>query len=293
MIDKRLYLATKAVSAINRSHYADSVEKAREPWYKKVRGDARAMVADDVKAIKAAVGDGGDIKAARKATDERKGAWKAFISSTYKAVGSDFANAFYKKAKRKSIMYSKADSEFGYDAEWFAANPDEVDTEEDWMQWGDDYVDGVSDDKAGLIMDNRYAQAERGYARQGDDENSDNSDLKDLWEWLLISAAMGADYFAVTEVSAASNFGRRLSAERMAFDGGTEFEHEWVTVGDDRVRQSHRDMDGETLPLDESFRIPGNFGSDEMMFPGDSSLGAGPENIVNCRCTEQITPAKR
>jgi|GEM_PF-2241680 len=55
----------------------------------------------------------------------------------------------------------------------------------------------------------------------------------------------------------------------------------WMTANDERVRPSHRDLHGVTIPVDEPFEAE----SGPMMYPGDSSLGAGAEDIVNCRCT--------
>jgi SPP1 gp7 family putative phage head morphogenesis protein len=55
----------------------------------------------------------------------------------------------------------------------------------------------------------------------------------------------------------------------------------WITVGDHRVRSSHRSLNGVTIPFRELFEAD----SGPMMFPGDNSHGAGAEDIVNCRCS--------
>lgn len=49
---------------------------------------------------------------------------------------------------------------------------------------------------------------------------------------------------------------------------------------DQRVRKTHREVDGETIPIDEVFLV----GESLMRFPKDTSLGASAEEIVNCRC---------
>lgn len=56
---------------------------------------------------------------------------------------------------------------------------------------------------------------------------------------------------------------------------------QWITMGDSKVRQSHRDAAGQIRLLEEPFLV----GNSYMMFPQDSSLGAGAEEIVNCRCS--------
>ena len=52
----------------------------------------------------------------------------------------------------------------------------------------------------------------------------------------------------------------------------------WRTVGDDRVRDTHEDLEGTTVPMGERF----------YTFDGDSALRPGgfrkAENNVNCRC---------
>lgn len=59
----------------------------------------------------------------------------------------------------------------------------------------------------------------------------------------------------------------------------------WVTMHDNRVRDTHADVDGITLPIEEPFQV----GDYEMLFPGDDSLGAGAEELSNCRCTVEYS----
>ena len=58
--------------------------------------------------------------------------------------------------------------------------------------------------------------------------------------------------------------------------------HMWVTFHDERVRPTHSVADFQVKPIDEPFDVGGY----KMMFPGDDSLGAPPEEIINCRCIE-------
>lgn len=55
----------------------------------------------------------------------------------------------------------------------------------------------------------------------------------------------------------------------------------WITVGDRRVRKSHQLANGQTVPVNQPFILPGGL----LMFPADSSLGVNFSEIVNCRCT--------
>lgn len=52
----------------------------------------------------------------------------------------------------------------------------------------------------------------------------------------------------------------------------------WVTRHDDRVRETHRHADGDTVALSEPFYVGGY----PLMYPGER--GAPPAIIINCRC---------
>lgn len=60
----------------------------------------------------------------------------------------------------------------------------------------------------------------------------------------------------------------------------------WNTMGDSKVRTSHKQAAGQVKLLEEPFVI----GDSLMMFPLDTSLGASAKEIVNCRCS--MTPVK-
>lgn len=53
----------------------------------------------------------------------------------------------------------------------------------------------------------------------------------------------------------------------------------WCTVGDNRVRETHEDIDGVTIPIEELFDV-GDF---QMMCPRDPDVDA-PEEKNGCRC---------
>lgn len=55
----------------------------------------------------------------------------------------------------------------------------------------------------------------------------------------------------------------------------------WVNMGDRRVRPTHEAAGGQTVSLQDPFIVGGSF----LMFPGDNSLGAPLEEIINCRCS--------
>lgn len=54
----------------------------------------------------------------------------------------------------------------------------------------------------------------------------------------------------------------------------------WNVVMDGSEREWHGEVNGVTVPIDEPFEVGGAL----MMYPLDTSLGAGADNIANCRC---------
>jgi HK97 family phage portal protein len=51
---------------------------------------------------------------------------------------------------------------------------------------------------------------------------------------------------------------------------------QWLTARDEAVRETHRELEGEIVLLNESF-------SNGLSYPGDQ--GGSPEEVINCRCT--------
>lgn len=55
----------------------------------------------------------------------------------------------------------------------------------------------------------------------------------------------------------------------------------WVTERDNKVRLTHTEVDGTTIPIDDMFQV----GMAQLMFPCDEENGYdSPDEIVNCRC---------
>lgn len=55
----------------------------------------------------------------------------------------------------------------------------------------------------------------------------------------------------------------------------------WNTVGDNRVRNSHEEVEGLTIPIEEPFVLQGGL----MMAPHDGSLGVSEDELIMCRCS--------
>jgi len=56
---------------------------------------------------------------------------------------------------------------------------------------------------------------------------------------------------------------------------------QWVAILDNFTREWHAEADGQIVDFDEPFIVNGQ----QLMTPGDMSLGATIDNIINCRCS--------
>jgi len=100
------------------------------------------------------------------------------------------------------------------------------------------------------------------------------SDIADLVDESVFggTAASRATTIARTETIGAMNQGEFMSAQ----ESGVVQTKSWLTQGDERVRDSHAEIDGEEVDLGDTF-------SNGLRFPGDPD--GLPEEIINCRCT--------
>lgn len=80
-----------------------------------------------------------------------------------------------------------------------------------------------------------------------------------------------AQRIARTEIASHKN----IAHYERAKDLGIET-HEWVCMLDDRTRDSHAEMEGETVPIGKPF-------SNGLLHPGDRE-GTDPSEYINCRC---------
>jgi hypothetical protein len=77
----------------------------------------------------------------------------------------------------------------------------------------------------------------------------------------------------------------KREAFQQAIDSGKVNESDvrkaWRSAGDGRVRDTHIMLNGESVGFNQPFQSPSGA---LMLHPMDTSFGAGPEEIINCRC---------
>lgn len=90
-----------------------------------------------------------------------------------------------------------------------------------------------------------------------------------------------AERIARTETLVAVSLGQAAATEN-AKEVIPGLKKTWLTAGDDRVRDTHRPLDGDTIPVDEKF-------DNGLRHPRDIKSNDASE-VINCRCTLLLIP---
>jgi hypothetical protein len=104
-----------------------------------------------------------------------------------------------------------------------------------------------------------------------------NAKAREIWR--RIRARIGM--ISTTETNGAAEDARIRQARELA--GNRLLYKRWSTMRDERVRDTHRDAEGQEQLAASAFDV----GVDQLMFPGDQSLGASLSEIINCRCSAE------
>ena len=89
---------------------------------------------------------------------------------------------------------------------------------------------------------------------------------------------------ATTETQNAAEGSRLIEVETVIGSPDVEVEivnKTWETIIDGAERESHFDADGQTVGSRDTFSV----GFSSLLYPGDTSQGAGAEEIIYCRCS--------
>ena len=110
--------------------------------------------------------------------------------------------------------------------------------------------------------------------------SSINKMAKDLMNRVTDMNKTSAVRAARTAVTEAENAGRQAAADELE-KKGVIMGKRWIAAHDSRTRDEHLEADGQIVENNKPFVV----GGEELMFPGDKSLGASGWNLYNCRCT--------
>lgn len=102
---------------------------------------------------------------------------------------------------------------------------------------------------------------------------------KRLYTELAASNANKMDMFARTAMTGAQNAGRVERMREADEKYNIKCQKRWLSVGDEKVRDDHKDLNGKTVAYDEDFVVGGR----TIAYPGDPTADA--DLVYNCRCT--------
>ncbi len=89
------------------------------------------------------------------------------------------------------------------------------------------------------------------------------------------------ELIALTETQNAAETSKALATMVYTGSAGITTKKQWISILDDRVRPWHAEAYGQVRNINEPYIVYGQ----ELMYPGDTSLGATMDNIANCRCS--------
>lgn len=92
-----------------------------------------------------------------------------------------------------------------------------------------------------------------------------------------------ANAIARTETACATNRTQLVTVQSLDPPKGTT--KEWMATSDTTTRDTHMHLNGKQVPFEDMWSWTGEHGFVQMECPGDSTHGAPPAEVINCRCS--------
>lgn len=184
------------------------------------------------------------------------------LKQVYYPVGKHFGEQTF-----KALMPGKKAIDFG------RSNPI---TEDYWFAWVEKLLKGSLGQRIKWITETTrdvFISVVDRIAYEGFEAGKSVQDIaKEIMQDLNITQQFRAERIARTEVISASNMSSQAGAQAT----GLELDKEWIAYIDDRTRESHIELNGSKIDINETF-------SNGLEVPGDA--GGEAEEVINCRCT--------
>ncbi len=260
-------------TADEKAAYMKSVESRRTKWEKTIKGRLEDYFSDEHKTIAAAVNRGSVDNAVDNCQHalmvlEQQGTLKNLIVSLYQDVGTDSGESVIKDLKYGEKPFEQ--KQVGIDFNLYS--PDVL-----------VYLLTMAGTKVQQIDSTTLALLQSELAdgvEAGESIAQLSQRVDDLYAF---QTEERIQKIVSTEVVAASNYG----SHEAAIASDLALNKVWLSTNDGHTRPDHREADGQTVGMNEPFTV----GGDQLMYPGDISLGAGAGEIVNCRCTQYYESA--
>jgi hypothetical protein len=235
-----------------------------------IRSVFNAMVND----YKSQVAQIGLIPQASDFSDE----WRAVLKQQYRRVGRVFLNNQRNSKFYDILLETKQDLSAAEEAALMAA----------FIEWSRLY---------GIDQESYITQTNQKDYREAYEEATETAEMQAMQGGAPLSTAAIAALAAIAlrkrfnrRVAGIANMNTQAPAEKAKLDEAvainnasgrlSEVKKEWITVQDETVRPWHKEAHGQQVLEQEAFIV----GGQNLMYPGDASMGATIENLINCRC---------
>ncbi|HUW09213.1 MAG TPA: phage portal protein [Anaerolineae bacterium] len=252
--DRVVNLTTEA----QRTTYWRAFDRQRLAWEKGIAGKIKSRFGDEEKAVLKVV-EGGSSEVSTIVTAQ-EGEWETLLLATWQAAFEHFGE--------------QAAEAFGMEVKGRSAGPDQ--SRAVWDPWPAEAKAFVSQ-VVGEHVSEITTATKVALRREIQDALAANEGVPQ------IAARIRGLYdgygrhrsftIARTEVGGAANYGTRSAAQQ----SGVVQTHTWLSSRDERVRDSHRAIDGQTVALAARY-------SNGCLFPNDP--GGPAAEVVQCRCVE-------
>ncbi|AKU43342.1 portal protein [Bacillus phage Silence] len=245
--------------------YWQDIEKRRERWYAAVEYKVRGTFEKEHRAVVEAYKAGGEkaVMNLFKQNSQMGYEWKRLFSALYVEVMQEFGENMFNNFKKHSIADLETKGPFTFETVFKVFD-----------KAVQKFIASTVAKKV-VAVTNTTKKAIRGIIAKGEAQGKTVAAIANDLDKLYLDEIIPKRTYVIarTEVIGASNAGNRYAAKQT----GLQLEKQWLSTPDDRTRDSHVSIDGETQPMDEKY-------SNGLMFPGDPEGAA--EEVIQCRCTE-------
>jgi HK97 family phage portal protein len=247
----------------------ESMEKRRNRYYKGATAEVAKRFEAEKKAVIEAFKAGG-MAAVEKAVNAQKPEWIKLFTALDVEVMQDFGNATFNHLKHEA-----ADMEIkGPLLELFNVFHTAV------QKW----ITGNVAKKVVMVTDTTKELIKLRISK-GEAEGEGIPEIAARIDELYLEQIIPnrSTVIARTEVISSSNAANRFAAQQT----GLPLMKEWISTRDDRTRDTHEEVNGQTREFDEFYDV----GKAKLLFPGDPN---GPaDEVIQCRCTEGYSVKKK
>jgi uncharacterized protein with gpF-like domain len=247
-------------------HYWKSFERKRTSWYMAATRKSAALFREEGEKVSKLISQGKE-KEAFAYLDKNKKVWETWLKKTWISIVEEVGSETYADLKSFHRYQTKADPEEEIPEDFF--NP--------WERTIQAYIESTVADKVTNVLDTTKSKI-KGLIDKLRAEDSTMDQIARAIKGKFDDFSRYRSFMiARTEIVGASNYASITSARQT----GIVKKKKWVSSRDDRVRESHEDVHGESVELEEKF-------SNGLEFPGDYEAGK-PSETIHCRCAISYT----